>query len=166
MDYSANDQDVQKYLEILNIYSIKLDNATETEGQNLKKLIEVVQEEIKELRYSQIEKLNHLIQRKLIVDNRIKSLYDNKYNTNYLETRYNTYKADSIDVLTEQDSKFMRVANQIIDIDLNLGLNELIDYRREQSLLLNKINIFQEQKDYLKDIYDEFDVLKSKIDSL
>ncbi len=166
MQYSVNDQDVQDYLEQLAAQSITVDTDTDTGAQNLKIILDTLEDNLIEIKYTDTEKLNHLIQRKLIIDKRIESLNDNYFNTNALDQRYIKYKQDIRTVNEVLDSAYMTMIQRTIDTSVDSGMRELYNCRREQAYLGYLINSLQEEISYMTDLEDSITTLKSKIDAL
>lgn len=166
MAYSVNDPDVDTYLKSLNTQSITIDTDTDTGAENLKKIIIVIEKDLKELRYAEAEKLNQLTQRKLIVTKMIESLGDNLYNTDSLETRYLEYKKDVQAVTASVDSMYMKVIQKTIDTFLSSGIKQLYSFRRELNILTYLVATMTEEIVYLKDLEDSIVTLKTKIDNL
>ena len=163
--YTVNDSDVLTYLNQLNLKSITIVNTTDTGSQNLKKILNIVKPELKEVRYQQQEKLNHLIQRRLIVNNMINSLESSKYDNDDLETRYTTYKKHVVELINVK-SPYMSIIQETIDTDLDAGMAQLSEYRRELIGIDMILDGLQEQIDYLKNLDNDITTLISKIDSL
>lgn len=166
MNYSVNDSDVTKYLEALASQSVTVENTTVTGAQNLKKIILIIEDDLKEQRYILEEKLSLLSQRKLIVEKRIQALKEDLYNTDSLQTRYVEYKDNVRTVTTSVTSKYMSLIQQTIDLQLDLPTKQSYALNRELNLLTFQVSGITTQIEYLKELDDSLVELKAKIDNL
>ena len=166
MNYSVNDSDVTKYLEALASQSVTVENTTVTGAQNLKKIILIIESDLKEQRYILEEKLSLLNQRKLIVVKRIKALKEDLYNTDSLQTRYTEYKDNVRAVTVSVTSKYMSLIQQTIDLQVDLPTKQSYALNRELNLLTFQVSGITTQIEYLKELDDSLVELKSKIDNL
>jgi hypothetical protein len=166
MSYSVNDPDVTTYLEALNALSVTIGTDTDTGAVNLEKIITVIEPGLQKLKYDRTDKLNHLNQRKLIVDNMIISLKDNLYNTNDLETRYQAYNQDVITVNTTIESTYMNLIQRTINTYLDSGMKQVYYLNREKKYLDYLTTNLQEEITYLKSLEQSLTTLKNKIENL
>jgi len=166
MNYSVNDSDVTKYLEALASQSVTVENTTVTGAQNLKKIILIIENGLKELRYTLNEKLSLLTQRKLIVEKRILALKEDLYNTDSLQTRYVEYKDNVKTVTTSVTSKYMSLIQQTIDLQVDLPTKQSYSLNRELTALTYLVSGITTEIEYLRELDSSLVELKSKIDAL
>jgi hypothetical protein len=163
MKYTANDSNVDKYIEELTTLISTIGTDVKTGTANLSLIIDFLQSNIDDVICRSQENLNFLTSRYNYVSALLVALEDSAKNKDNLEDRYLYHK--SIQKSIKEFSEFMFVVNKHIDTSLDSYNKQISDCRRELNSLTLLVTTTQAQLTYLQEIKPQLVILKTKCSS-